>query len=198
MSGLIIISGLILYLWILFWVTRRVYRRAISRDHSKALAFFLGGLAFLILYLPVFWDFLPLLAMKKYFCSKDGGTTVYQTAAEWVKDNPERARNVWFYKWGEQPKTTQDGVDLLGNRFGSKFFQVDVIKGWIKSSEIHLFDIETGKVLAVRREYSSTRGPGYPTLGVNNYKFWLNTSGCDGMDDYWNVANAFNALGVEK
>lgn len=198
MLGLIVIAGLIFYFLLLFWITRYIYRRAIACEYSKLKSTLFSGVAFLLIFLPIFWDFFPLLAMKKYYCTKDGGTKTYQTPSQWVKENSDRAKNVWFYKWGRQPETASDGVDVVGNRFGNRFLKADVVEGWVRSYESQFIDIETGKVLVSRKEYVSLRGPRGQSKMINEYKFWLKIDGCEGTDSYWEIVKSFKSLGVEQ
>ncbi len=118
MLGLIVVTGFILYFWLLYWVTRRAYLWAIQRGHTKLRSAMVGFFGFLLIYLPIFWDFLPLLVMKKYYCAKDGGFTLYQTPEQWISENPDRARNTFFYK-RVQP-IDKNGFRAIGNHFVSR------------------------------------------------------------------------------
>lgn len=44
--------------------------------------------AFLLVYLPIFWDWLPTVAAHRYYCAKDSGFWVYKTLEQWKAENP--------------------------------------------------------------------------------------------------------------
>jgi len=44
--------------------------------------------AFLLVFLPIFWDWLPTVATHQYYCAKDSGFWVYKTLEQWKDENP--------------------------------------------------------------------------------------------------------------
>lgn len=44
--------------------------------------------AFLLVYLPIFWDWIPTVAVHQYYCAKESGFWVYKTLEQWKAENP--------------------------------------------------------------------------------------------------------------
>ena len=197
MLGAIVVTGFILYFWLLYWVTRRAYLWAIHRGYTKPRSAIFGFFGFLLVYLPIFWDFLPLLVMKQYYCSKDGGFTLHQSPEQWVRDNPDRARNAFFYK-RVQP-TDKNGFQASGNYFVNKAATSTVIDGWLEKYEYEFIDIEKNEVMFIRRSYLSKRGFSASEISLEKYKFWLNMGQCAEENSLESkYINAFEAIGVRK
>lgn len=53
---------------------------------SRKRAWAYGALAFLVVYLPVFWDYIPTLIAHRYYCAKDGGLHVYKDPRVWLAE----------------------------------------------------------------------------------------------------------------
>ena len=197
MLGLIVVTGFILYFWLLYWVTRRAYLWAIQRGHTKLRSAMVGFFGFLLIYLPIFWDFLPLLVMKKYYCAKDGGFTLYQTPEQWISENPDKARNAFFYK-GVPPRDKY-GFQASGNYFVNRVSTSTVIDGWLDKYEYEFIDVEKNKAMFIRRSYLSRRGFSVSEVSLERYKFWLNMSHCENENSLESkYINAFDAIGVKK
>ncbi len=44
--------------------------------------------AFLLVYLPIFWDWIPTVAVHQFYCAKDSGFWVCKTLEQWKAENP--------------------------------------------------------------------------------------------------------------
>ena len=56
-----------------------------------------GGIAALVMYNVVFWDWIPTVLVHKYYCETEAGFWVYKTVDEWRAENPgvmERVQGV--------------------------------------------------------------------------------------------------------
>ena len=90
MLGLVVLVVMVLYLWLLVWATRRGWRWGIEKKGWAGHKRWLGAASgFLIVYLPVFWDFLPTVAVHQFYCAKDSGFWVYKTI------RPVEGRKSW-------------------------------------------------------------------------------------------------------
>ena len=197
MLGLVVVTGFILYFWLLYWVTRRAYLWAIQRGHTKLRSAMVGFFGFLLIYLPIFWDFLPLLVMKQYYCAKDGGFTLYQSPEQWISENPDRARNTFFYK-RVQP-IDKNGFRAIGNHFVSRAATTTVVGGWLNKYEYEYIDIEKNRVMFIERSYLSKRGFSVSEISLEKYKFWLNMGQCkDESALVIKYTKAFKSIGARK
>ncbi|HEY6093368.1 MAG TPA: hypothetical protein VIU93_00305 [Gallionellaceae bacterium] len=89
MFGLIVLIVMVLYLSLLLWATRRGWRWGIEKKGWTGKKRYLGAaIGFLIVYLPVFWDWLPTVAVHQYYCAKDAGFWMYKTLEQWKAENP--------------------------------------------------------------------------------------------------------------
>ena len=89
MFGLIVFGLLGIYLLLLVWATRRGWRWGVEKKGWTGRKRWLGAaIGFLIVYLPVFWDWLPTVAMHQYYCATEAGFWVYKTLDQWKAENP--------------------------------------------------------------------------------------------------------------
>lgn len=85
MLGLVVllfISAYLLVSALVVWLAARW-----ARKHNRR-AWVWGGLAAFAMYNLVFWDWIPTVAMHKYYCATEAGFWVYKTPEQWVKENP--------------------------------------------------------------------------------------------------------------
>jgi len=155
--GLVIFGALAIYLAVLISVTVLGYRWAAKRGRSRSKRWLAGGIGFLLVYLPLFWDHIPTVAAHKYYCEKEAGLWIYEPIEQWKRKHA-----------GEAPTR---------ERFTSSLRKSGPlpINQWRWDYE--LVDVKTGTLLAKRVDFSTgTEGRigGEPEL-----KFWLHTDGCD-------------------
>ncbi len=85
MLGLVIIAFIVAYLAVsglVVWLAARW-----ARKHKRR-PWVWGGLAALVMYNLVFWDWIPTIAMHKYYCATQAGFWVYKTPEQWARENP--------------------------------------------------------------------------------------------------------------
>jgi hypothetical protein len=58
-----------------------------ARKHGKSAKRWGWG-AVLVMYLVPFWDWLPTVAVHKYYCAKDSGFWIYRTLDQWKLEHP--------------------------------------------------------------------------------------------------------------
>ena len=183
MLGLIIVTISLLYLYVLYRSIIFGYRWGQARGLPIYKNIVYGFVGFSLFYFPVFWDFLPMLAMKKYYCSKEGGVFIYKTADQWKKENPLRAKKVHFYGGvGDvkvyKDKTVYQRKEIIASEFGTSRTYEDVVDGWISREDFELFDLKTGRALYLVRGFNSARGVGVTNFSLDSYKFWMRQRGC--------------------
>jgi hypothetical protein len=79
MIGLMLLGAGALYFGLMFFVMRGAWRAGRSEGGSvlQGLAFAFAG--FLLVYLPIFWNHIPVLLEHRARCAKDAGFKVYVT-----------------------------------------------------------------------------------------------------------------------
>lgn len=87
MMGLAYLGAAALFLTVMFWVMYWAWQRGRANGGSvgRASAFAFAG--FLVVYLPVFWNWIPVVLTHRNLCSSDAGFTVYVTPEQWVAEN---------------------------------------------------------------------------------------------------------------
>ncbi|WAC45223.1 hypothetical protein OU997_03240 [Pseudomonas sp. SL4(2022)] len=136
-----------------------------------------GWLAAFMMYNLVFWDWIPVYVMHKYYCSTEAGFWVYKTPEQWIKENPETVGQ----KWGANELHKSETVNQHTRNYWSSdriFMEVTQTRSFndeIGRSEEILVDKETGEILTRAIEFY--RGsPGALALGahsLSDYKIWL-------------------------
>lgn len=107
MIGLLVLGAIGLYLLISVLVVRWAIRHA--RANGKSAKRWGWGAA-LGMYLLVFWDWIPTVAVHQYYCAADSGFWVYKTLDQWKVENPEGLEKIekenkeWAAKYLEQWK----------------------------------------------------------------------------------------------
>jgi len=188
MFGLIVLIVLVVYLSLLVWATRRGWRWAIEKKGWAGRKRYLGAaMGFLIVYLPVFWDWLPTVAVHQYYCATESGFWVYKTLEQWKKENPGAAEKLIAnkvapsryesYNDGHGKRTTY----LLNQRFNWVVIKQDISSLFpIMRFEQQVTDAKSDEVLARYIDFATgnsiknTIGPPGPL------RFWLHKGHCGG------------------
>ena len=174
MIALLYIAFFVVYGLVSVFVIHKSYRFTKTR-YSKG---WVGGwLAALIMYNLVFWDWIPVYVMHKYYCSTQAGFWVYKSPEQWIKENPDMVGQ----KWGGAFKKPSETINENTRRYWSSdrvFMDVTQTRDHgfsIGRSERVLIDKLKGDVLARAIEFY--RGnPSALALGANSlsdYKIWL-------------------------
>lgn len=69
-----------------FWGRRK------QGSRRKAAAY--AGIGFLVVYLPIFWNHLPVLLRHKWLCARDAGFTQYVDPAAWRAEHADEIRRL--------------------------------------------------------------------------------------------------------
>ena len=132
--------------------------------------------AFLLVYLPIFWDWLPTVAVHQYYCAKDSGFWVYKTLDQWKAENPGVMEGLVSNKARPPIQTSYGPAAVLNQRF-VYFFKYEgpfLFNRWRIETEIR--DSKNGEVIA--REIGFSTSQERRQAGWTGWKFWLNSERC--------------------
>lgn len=195
MLGLMVIGAALIYLILWIGVTVWAYRWAKRRGYSKGRASGVSFTAFFVMWLLVFWDWIPTVAAHKYYCAKEGGFFVHKSLEQWKKENPGVVETLTPYgdlktkyvELGRAPrKEPYPGagynVPWLNERI---YYHSDLERDITKPFPVHkwtsfLVDSKSGTKLAEFVYFRSGYSPAMTTGGLSGFKFWLAYSDCTG------------------
>jgi hypothetical protein len=183
-----LIAG-VLYLAALIWATWAAYRWAKRRGLSRPKCWLAAGGGFVIVYLPVFWDYIPTVVAHKYYCEKEAGFWVYKTLAQWKAENfgvletlsapretgsPTRHER---YDDGHGKKTTY----LLNERFNWVVSRQDdsLLLPIIRTVQ-EVRDVKKNELLARYVDFATGNSVKHTVGPPGPLKFWLKNSNCNG------------------
>lgn len=181
MFGLVVLIAAALYCLVMFLSVRGAWRKGLASGGSRTRAFRYAALAFLAVYLPVFWDHIPTLVVHRAMCAKDAGFTAYMDAKKWSAKNAEAVTVVNRLSRNEressiQAPKTADGFERSISLGGLLFreYQYRKVVSWLSvgRSERRIADARTGEVLAVSIDYGA--GPSSP----ENLRWWNQIESC--------------------
>jgi hypothetical protein len=179
MLGLVVIAFIAAYLVIsglVIWLAARW-----ARKHNRK-GWVWGGLAALVMYNLVFWDWIPTLVMHRYYCATEAGFWVYKTPGQWAKENPGVLETLkpWprskIYGDAKMSFEFKGGtVTQFNDRFGSWSKWSTNLNGLlIHRLETGIVDVKKKELLVYSvRFLSGPRGAGVV------WKSWLTRSSCD-------------------
>lgn len=172
MFGLIVLVVIGLYLLISVGVVR--WAISYAKKNGKSVKRWGWGAA-LVMYLLVFWDWIPTVVAHKYYCSTEAGFWVYKTPEQWKKENPGVmetlvANKVSIQTIGDDENHTD--TQVLNQRFHwvtekQNLLSILPIYRW----RSQVIDISNGEAIARWVDFSSGKGRDY-------LKFWMNAESC--------------------
>ena len=166
MIGLMLLGAGALYFGLMFFVMRWAWRAVRADGGSVLAASTFAFVGFLLVYLPVFWNHIPVLLAHRSMCAKDAGFKAYVTPEEWIAQNKEVIRQLTKQDVENQlraAKTTNiaDGFDqyqffagLLNSQNRGTYYRVLNIN--IRKWEQRIQDARTGQLLATLTNYSAS------------------------------------------
>jgi len=134
---------------------------------------------FLLIFLPVFWDWIPTVLMHKYYCSTEAGFWVYKTVDEWKAENPGVMEGLISPRISPSKQIYTGTGYIITHSLNQRIDWVLKKEGplpvhrwrWEKS----LVDSKTGEVLARYVDFASGNGAG----SDSELRFWLHADHCD-------------------
>lgn len=172
-----IIFGIFVYILIsiavVFWVSR--YAKAKGRGAGRW-----AVMTALIIFLIPFWDLIPTIVTREYFCSTEAGLKIYKSPEKWRAENPGVYETLVREKLRRSYANSDEHITPLNQRFNlvSKLEGPLLFNRWRVVSEIR--DEKNGEVIA--REIDFQTGQERPQADWSGWKFWLQSSQCYDVD----------------
>ncbi|MBI5619049.1 MAG: hypothetical protein HY943_22465 [Gammaproteobacteria bacterium] len=190
MLGLAILAVFAVYLWLTV-VLARIATAYVRAYHLPG--WIGGGTISLIMFLLVFWDWIPTAVAHHYYCSTRAGLKVYKTLEQWRAENPGVAETLVTTvnpKWVKLPNGSSYALD---QRFERRMTERPVFLSVTEHLDA-IYDVNSRKggavqePLMVNTDYSSGTG-WFPAdaYTLHDYKFWLVSRSCAASGDYTNV-----------
>lgn len=165
-----------IYIFLMLAVIRRAWRKGFEKG-SRTRASVYAALGFLAVYLPIFWNHIPVTLAHKAMCDNDAGYIEYVPVTKWIDENRERLSALSksdVYK-SKEAGNTRDGYSrdiaygglIASDIRNSKFrkFSINFYK-----LEGRTVEVASGRVLNSRVDY---------TVGSSgDVRFWLIKPGC--------------------
>jgi len=174
--GLLVIFAGVIYLLISIYLVRL----ASAKARLRGIAGWKWGVPVAVAtYLLVFWDHVPTLIARQYYCSKEAGFTVYKTLEQWKKENPGVAGTLTYKKTSDSETHGDSYIYHLNQRFEWRVVNERIFLS-LRRGNNQIVDAANGEVLARYVDFRS--GWGSMAIGANTpreYKFWLVSGSCE-------------------
>ena len=194
--GAVILPLMGIYLLLLIVGTAYGWRWAKRRGYSTVKRAFcaLGG--FLIVYLPLMWDWIPTELAHRYYCKKEAGLWIYKTLDQWKAENPGVYETLVYnkdrpFKWVYRDKNGSKYVKSLNGRIN---YSSETIFPFLSLNKdiFEVIDTKNDEVLAKYIDF----GYGISIFVVR----WADEPFCENMHhlrkDFFNFEESFK--GAEK
>ncbi|WP_260294245.1 hypothetical protein [Sedimenticola hydrogenitrophicus] len=172
--GFLVLGGLIIYLiltLILVWVGVRV-----ARERGKPA--WKGGVPVLVvMYLLLFWDWIPLRVAHSYYCATEGGFSLNKSLEQWKAENPGVAKTL---RPIPDPTRTSTGNLVrypLNQRFAWDIYTTREFLE-IRKRDERIIDTKTGEVLARYVDFDSGQDQHNPKR-FRDFRLWLWVESCE-------------------
>jgi len=162
-----------------------------GRKLNRSVAIACATLAFLSLYLPVFWDFIPTIIAHRYYCAKDAGTVIGTDPEQWINQHSNEIAELRIDPLNRPQEfeyfTTQDGWEgWYPNKAVMRRHRIQHV-GWaivVQRLETQIVDLRTHAILASQVDYQTGR-----SFASGSYKVWNYSPTCDS----WKSQSPFEA-----
>ncbi|MEO8384985.1 MAG: hypothetical protein ABI583_07080 [Betaproteobacteria bacterium] len=185
----------------------KVAMRTARATNATPLMVKLAGIGgFLLVTLPLFWDWVPTVMAHSAYCKKDAGVFVYKTVEQWKNENPGVAEGLTESDAKTIP--IENGRrHLLNQRIAWDIR--DIKQSWGNwQREEAVVDLKDGAVLALYRNYSTAVNGslvGGTGGGLRDWKLWMSHRTCEadeqkepGLNKFSNLMGAFSRLGFKQ
>ena len=211
MLAIAVIFFIIIYFIILLWITFTARRWARNWGFSRVGTFLWTLLAFSLVFLPVFWDWIPSKISYDRLCREEAGVTQYKTLEQWKAENPGAYENLRIYTDADREEMyalkaqlfierNGDKINVLSMttpRFGTYTYRTK-LPFMITKWTTEFIDEDTKETLIKLIEFDA--GPGNVLeLGGDSYKIWLNQPLCgDKGSEFWRITDEFKKRKISE
>jgi hypothetical protein len=136
-----------------------------------------GLLVAVLMYLALFWDQIPIHLAHKYYCSTEGGLTIYKTLEEWKKENPGIAETLVSAGTVESVKIGAKERYPLNQRFAWDIITSEKLLG-IRKRDERIVDVDTDEVIARYVDFDSNQMMREPKE-FRDFKIWIYMESCE-------------------
>ncbi|SDI42552.1 hypothetical protein SAMN05216588_116132 [Pseudomonas flavescens] len=147
-----------------------------------------GWFAALIMYNLVFWDWIPVYVMYKYYCATEAGAWVYKSPEQWIKENPGAVGQLWgddYIRPIERFSDQRQRIWYSELVYGETIKQARYSGGLLRRTERLLVDARSGDELSRAVQFEKINESAF-SLGhatVRDFKIWLVIGGNDCVDE---------------
>lgn len=197
--GLVILLFVLAYLAVLIGAPMLAYGLAARRGWQKSRRRLVAVVPFLVIFLPMFWDWLPTIWLHSYYCDKYSGLTVNKTPEQWKQANPGVAETLVRLQ-----KPLQVGAWPKYSRALNQRLRLDIeareMALWLRESERRVVDEKTGETLARLVDFST----GQSVRRFDHFrdiKIWMHRESCDEhklLKQFGVLSQAFEDLGDKR
>lgn len=176
MIGLAYVFVFVVYLLISVEVVKYFARLARKRGIA---GWKWGAPVAMVMYLIVFWDYIPTEIAHKYYCYKEGGLRIHKTLEQWKKENPGFAETLTYKEISDSEGNKDKRIYHLNERF-DWVINRDTVFLTVKRRHNKIIDIKNNEIIAEYTDFKS--GHGSPMTGYGGWgkaKMWLNNDSCD-------------------
>jgi hypothetical protein len=182
MMGLMYLGAFTLYFVLMFVVVRGAWRLGRKDGGTKVRGLAFAGVGFLVVYLPVFWNLVPLEMVFRKKCATDAGFVAIKPPEQWAAENGARLvslSNVDPYKMLDS-RTLAPGLsrhEFLGGLLAREYLvdEQQQMGMTVTRTESRLIDVSTDALLAKSANYSV--GPS------GDLRVWLLRQSCFEPED---------------
>ena len=140
-----------------------------------------GWLAALVMYNLVFWDWIPVYVMHKYYCSTEAGFWVYKSPEQWINENPDMVGEKWGddYGWPIESLSSDHWSTWYSSRVYAESLRQPNFAHGLRKYEQSLVDSNTGTPLArvVQFEKINENALSVGNATFTDFKVWLAIGG---------------------
>jgi hypothetical protein len=201
--GLIFLSAILLYLTLLVVAPFVGYLLAAKRGMSQGQRRWAATAGFLVVFLPLFWDWVPTVWAFSYYCDNFAGLTVNKTPEQWIHENPGIAETLVRQSPPQEIGSEDDRYLQLNQRFRWRT-RNERKPLTIVLHEQSVVDGQTGEVLVRYVDFATKRSVG-SIQNLRDVKLWINRNSCmppggqsDGGVRFGQLLRVFEDLGVQK
>lgn len=203
MFGLVILCIAALYLALMLFVVSWAWRKGRADGGSIRKGVLFAVLGFLVVYLPVFGSYIPVLLKHRYLCAKDAGFTVYVPKEQWAAQHREAIDRLTKEEVSRQERSAKSEISttdfrrrayfggLLINEWQGRSYKVLNLR--IRRGESRILDAQTNQVMAAYINYGARIWPPDNPIG------WIFPDSCfdvtakeNPKEEYFKYSSGFN------